>query len=228
MASAQIAFRSSKSSGAILDLKHPGHRTVLECDDLIRQYMTKHIDNWYKFAKLTHRIDIRDKDIILVSGFIKTLVWYEAAWSGMKGSRNVAFDLSGGALVASGITGLEVLRGYDLKRSVVTRSGPQARLAPTVTATDSRGNFPADQCIFLSYHRAQRRRIHHLVMRAAAGPHELPPGPGRDKPGGSISLLRAPAVWLKEHFFCLMGSVALSYEPELDPVELEFSGFVSI
>ena len=176
---AGIRFTCTNETGALLVLKRPGHKSYLNCGRRIIEYMQRHLPSWYQFATERLGIDIEEKDLIFVSGLTKTTVWAEAAFRA--GSNDCDLVLSGGALSPSSLVSgrLQVSRSRTSDPLVIYRSGPQDRL-PYWDSPPARDE-KADQCIFLNFYKMKRRIIRRpIVVQAAAGPDELPPGPEDD------------------------------------------------
>nr|VWP00121.1 S1-like domain-containing protein [Ganoderma boninense] len=134
--------------------------------------MTTHLAGWRDFANDRLGIELEAKDIILVSGFLKTTVWGTAAFSNISDSAELV--VAGGCFVPSASGAFRVSMSRGVEASVISRAGPQDRIS---TWNDSPSqDFKYDQCIFLSYYKMKYRRMIPLprIMRAAAGPHTLP------------------------------------------------------
>ena len=153
-------------------LKQPAHKTFLDCKLRIMKYMMMHLAAWCEFANEKLGIGLDEKDIIFVSGFLKTTVWAAASFS--NNGDNGELLISGGCFVpsASGEFRVSISRGVDA--SVASRVGPQDRIS--TWNDDAKQSFKCDQCIFLNYYKMKSRGMLRRpgVMRAAAGPHTLP------------------------------------------------------
>ena len=134
--------------------------------------MSEHLPSWLDFANERLGIGLEDKDIIFVSGFTKTTVWAEAAFNNTNNTSEII--VAGGCFVpsVSGDFRVSISRGLDA--SVISRVGPPGRIAPREDDADE--DYKYDQCIFLNYFKMKKRGLlrRPTVMRAAAGPHELP------------------------------------------------------
>ena len=136
--------------------------------------MTAHIEDWHTFASVKLGIDVPQEGLIFVSGYTKTSVWAVTAFNG--GSTQGELIVSGGWPVA--VSGdFRVSMSRSVNTSVFSRTGPSHRLkVPSINNTITAGpdTAAADQCIFLNYHKAKKRRKWQplKVMKAAAGPHD--------------------------------------------------------
>ena len=177
-ASASLRYQCMQTSGALLLLKENAHKWFLDCDRLIKTYMAAHIEQWYEFAAMHLMIDVKQEDLIFVSGCTKTSVWAEAAFHGTSSSGELV--VSGGWPVPALSGEFRVSLSYSADASVFSRTGPSHRMDSKIggVETEASDNGPdaisTDQCIFLNYHKAMhRKRWRPLkVMKAAAGPHD--------------------------------------------------------
>ena len=171
---AGIRFTCTEETGALLVLKDRGHKTYLDCGRHIGRYMQKHLTSWYEFAAERLGIDIEEKDLMFVSGVTKTTVWAEAAFKA--GSGDGELVLSAGALTPMPLVSGEIQlgRSHTSDPFVIYRTGPPERLLEWGGGQGIIEQY--DQCIFLNFYK-MKRRIWRQIVRAAAGPHELPPGP---------------------------------------------------
>ncbi|KAI0787411.1 hypothetical protein C8Q74DRAFT_1366301 [Fomes fomentarius] len=167
-------FESSSASGAFLLLKGHAHREYLQCTRIIKDHMKKHLPQWFKFARQHRGIDLCETDIVFVSGIVKTAVSAAVSFSHKSSKKGVSFS---GHCSFPGVTlggvGMKVESMQARYFAIDQREGPpeMARhwdtLAPEQLAQ-------CDQCIFLEYFRKSRLRGV-KEMKAAAGPHILPP-----------------------------------------------------
>ncbi|KAI0749240.1 hypothetical protein C8Q80DRAFT_1218489 [Daedaleopsis nitida] len=177
-AEATLRYQCSESSGAILLLRRPGNFEFLDCRLRIKAYMLEHFSRWYEFANSTLGIGLQDKEILFVSGFIKTADWAEAAFhsKGTSGELSITGGFQPIAPVSAGFS-VSMLRCES--PALFYRSGPTRALAPATTSSSSSQNGPAsttetfDQCVFLHYYKMKSRRLWPTI-RAAAEPQDLP------------------------------------------------------
>ncbi|TBU44308.1 hypothetical protein BD309DRAFT_42643 [Dichomitus squalens] len=166
-----LRYHCSDSSGAILLLKRAGHYELLDCRLHIKTYMLEHISRWHEFANGDLGIGLQEKEILFVSGFIKTTEWAAAAFR--SGGSNGELSISGGFLPLASVSGeFSVSMTRCDSPAVFYRSGPTRSETERLTSEDVAAS---DQCIFLHYYK-MKSRIIWPTIRAAAGPHNLPPG----------------------------------------------------
>ena len=165
-----MSYQCKAEEGALLLLKKPAHRTYLHCDLHIRRYIRENLARWCAFANDNLGIGLEEKDIIFVSGYTKTPVWAEAAFSHSSSSGELV--ISGGVPTASGDFRVSMSRAGGA--SVFSRTGPLDRASMWEKDSD-RSVEVYDQCIFLNYYKMKSRPLwRSTVMRAASGDHEFP------------------------------------------------------
>ncbi|RPD72487.1 hypothetical protein L226DRAFT_467109 [Lentinus tigrinus ALCF2SS1-7] len=172
-AAASFRYQCTTTSGALLYLRDHGHKTFLDCDRHIKKYMSTHVTSWYQFTTRRLGIDLEEQDLIFISGFTKTSIWAEVAFHNSQSNGELV--VSGGCLAPLISGELRVSTSQCVDAAVSSRIGPPNRVAGP-DGTGASADFDKhDQCIFLNYHRAKRRKLWRpRVMRAAAGPHDLP------------------------------------------------------
>ena len=187
-ASAEVGFKfqSLKDSGAFVMLDVPGKSREIESKRHIITYMRKHFDSWLEYANSEGNdglgLGIEENEIIFVCGTVKTTRWTVVAFqnsSARKMEGHVKGDIGDFA-------GVE----FSINKQVQTfsgnhyRSGPSSAYGQVMAVQDAGASdaipAKASQCIFVHYYKMRRRILwpFKAPMRAAAGPHNLPPGPG--------------------------------------------------
>ena len=200
-----LRYRCNEDSGALLLLKQPAHKTFLDCNNRIQEYMAAHLSTWCEFANDRLGIGLDDKDIIFVSGFTKTTMWAEASFSSNSDSSELL--ISGGCFVPAASGEFRVSISRDVHGSVASRVGPPGRVS---TWKDDNQAFKYDQCIFLNYFKMKRRGILRRpgVMRAAAGPHTLP---DQDDDDGPPDISSSPSAYSDSDESCYVGKVSTRF-----------------
>lgn len=168
-------------------LKQAGHATRLDCTRAVQKYMRQNLEHWHLFATDRLGIDLQDSDLIFVYGYTKTTVWAEAAFSSSSTDGELVISAGTPALGASGSFSVELSkcqlpitfhRWGPHERASVVRELDALATTPSTSAIDD----TFDQCIFLNYFK-MKSRFRRRIIRAAAGPHELPSSPPDDSPG---------------------------------------------
>lgn len=125
--------------------------------EAVRQYIHRHHASWYAFAQ-HEKYDLKEEEILLVYGWIKTSRWALATFNRSKreGTKAVSFCaapcLSNGDMFTFDRISNPII-------SVDQRSGPDwstDRAVQQVHATIS--HQPKDQTLFLRYYKLKRRR----------------------------------------------------------------------
>ncbi|TFK81792.1 hypothetical protein K466DRAFT_604210 [Polyporus arcularius HHB13444] len=170
-ATASFRYQCTTTSGALLYLRDHGHKTFFDCDRHIKKYMSTHVTSWYQFTTRRLGIDLEEKDLIFISGFTKTSIWAEVAFHNSQSNGELVVN---GGCLAPLISGeLRVSTSQCVDAAVSSRIGPANRIAESNASGTDPDKY--DQCIFLNYHKAKRRKLWRpRAMRAAAGPHDLP------------------------------------------------------
>ncbi|RPD70552.1 hypothetical protein L226DRAFT_469920 [Lentinus tigrinus ALCF2SS1-7] len=205
-AAAALRYQCTQTSGALLLLKDNAHKWFLDCDRHIKGYMAAHIEQWHDFATMRLGIDIQQEDIIFVSGCTKTSVWAEAAFHGMSSQGELV--VSGGWPVPAVSGEFRVSLSHSADASVFSRTGPSHRvkIEKGIETVPSEDAGTADQCIFLNYHKAKKRKWRPLAVMKAAGPHD--PGSSGDEDGScALSGAGSPTASEASYNVCSLMSV---------------------
>lgn len=153
--------------------------------------MKTHVDSWLEFANDRLGIGLKEQDIIFVSGFMKTTVWAEAAFSAT--SRSCELVIAGSCFVPSACGDFRVSVSRGLA-AVESRNGPLDRVATWNDGSDQKYKY--DQCIFLNYYKMKKRRDilgRPRIIKAAAGPRRLPDDDDDDDDNIAPNISQAPS-----------------------------------
>lgn len=169
-----FTFTCTDDAGALLFLGPSGQSTEILSRQLIVDHIETHFDRWLEFANHRLRLGLSENQIIFVSGTTKTSRWGVAAFRGA--TREKTGKVVGNlASVAALDFSMSIL---DAQLSTIHyRAGPPVK--PASTCPDASPQDQYDQCIFIHYYKRKRRKwpISPSIIRAAAGPHELPRNP---------------------------------------------------
>lgn len=161
----QLRFKCADEQGAVLVLQEDGAREALHPSKDLIQYIVCNHESWHRFAQDVFRLDIRESNILFVSGCIKTGAWALAAATHRAREGELVF---GGTFGTLGQATFSVSAEEQITMSVEHRCGPKSLKGD---AEDKR-----DQCVFLHYYKVKRRRVlGPKVIRAASG-EEIFPG----------------------------------------------------
>ena len=180
-----ISFELTEQQGAALVTKYPTYREDVELESAFKAYTKRHYDSWVAFAQDTGHGD--DISPVLVTGVDMTRDFAMMAYSSNGASLTSEFTTSVPGIASASASAWGTWRTEGL---VHTNCGPQLCCPPPSTAAvDSTpsGNDRTEtvldeynQCVFVRYYTMRKRAfVFPMVIKAAAGPHDLGPG-GRD------------------------------------------------
>ena len=183
------AFHATSDAGAFVMLNPPGVAEEIQSRLHIVNYVNTYFQSWFELANSTDErgfgLDLREEDIIFVCGTLKTTEWVVAAFQGniykdKEGSVSAQFD-------SVGSVGLSVHIADQRLPASHYRAGPprpaatareEGRLLGSSDTTLAAAPPDRSQCLFIHYYKMKRRLfLWKRPMQAAAGPHNLPPGP---------------------------------------------------
>ena len=182
----KLGFQITSDAGAMVMLEPPGVTEDMQSRRHVVDYMRNNFDSWLEFANAAWGLGIRPEDLLFVCGTLKTTQWALAAFQGSM-FRNQLGHISE---QLSSIGDSQVFQIFDHKiPSTNFRAGPRL---PTVHSDSNHlaDRLPRNQCLFIHYYKMKRRFWWSHPLRAAAGPHQLPPGadnrgPEAMSPGGA-------------------------------------------
>ncbi|TBU45946.1 hypothetical protein BD309DRAFT_955063 [Dichomitus squalens] len=172
------AFDQEGPSGAFLFLPGPPITESITAGGHIKWYMRENFPHWVEFANASDGwgLNLTDQDILFISGTTKTTHWKVAAWSEdvvkwKEGNKGIS-----GTFNPSAPADISVVVNGQFVPPTHVKIGPAGR-DPESQSLAARHS---DQCVFINYFKMKRRSGSAPIeyMRAAAGPHDLPPGPG--------------------------------------------------
>jgi hypothetical protein len=182
-----ISFELTEKQGAALVTRYPTYREDAELESLFKAYTKRHYDSWIAFACDTgHGDDIKP---VLVTGVDMTRDFAMMAYSNNGVNLTSEFTTSVPMAASASISAWGTWRTDGL---VHTNCGPQMCCPPTLTQTTDitpSDNGETDtvpdeynQCVFVRYYTMRKRAlVFPMVIRAAAGPHDLGPGGREDE-----------------------------------------------
>jgi hypothetical protein len=179
---ASISFELTEKQGAALVTKYPTYREDIELESRCKAYIKRHYDSWVTFACDTeHGDDIKP---VLVTGVDMTRDFAMMAYSNNGVSLASEFRVLAPMVASVSVSAWGTWRTEGL---VHTNCGPQLCYPPSLTQTtdltpsgnDDTEAIPDEynQCVFIRYYTIRKRAlIFPMVIKAAAGPHDLGPG----------------------------------------------------
>ncbi|KAH9949139.1 WD40 repeat-like protein [Amylocystis lapponica] len=177
---AGLQFQCTDEQGALLVMKEPATREELHPSRRMANYMRQNHQSWYTFATEVCDLDIEREDIIFVRGWVKTAEWAVAAFvhEGRAAQLTFSGDFTAGAnasFTLATATNVTVLPEVSAGPRGMVQQGRRASLRITGPPDlDAAQDQLHEQCVFLHYYKMKMRFFWPRVMKAAAGPHELP------------------------------------------------------
>ena len=179
---AGIAFELTRNQGAALITKHPTYREDIERELVFEDYIKKHYQSWVDFSREQgHGKNIRP---VLVTGVDLTREFATAAYSDNRARMECKFSAAVPAIASASAS---VWGSWRVEGLVHTNCGPH--LLHTTQGNRSLSESPVlestvpdgyNQCVFIRYYTLRRRIFIPMIIKAGAGPHELPRSDPRD------------------------------------------------
>lgn len=181
----RFSFEITEDRGAALATKHKTYVLDAQVESEFEDYTKRHYASWEKFAR-----DKRYGDLtrpVLVSGFDMTKDFAMVAYSNDGSSLGASLIITVPTLVTASAS---ISGTHRTRCSPHTNYGPQEdRLLTHQRAIESEfpeGNVPIefDQCVFLRYYSMRPRTLFAAfpkVIKAGAGPHNLPSRDNREE-----------------------------------------------
>lgn len=137
-------------------------------NDVMRQYMYQNHDAWYRFAKNTLGLAIKQEEILFVRGLLQTSDWAGIAAFLQEGrAGTLTFD-------TGAVAPFSVSFSAALLREVTAPI--QWRIGP-----NNSGRVKKDQTVFLQFYKMKKRMFGGpRVVKAAAEPRGTTPTPDND------------------------------------------------
>jgi len=172
-----VAFALTHKQGAALITKHPTYREDIERERTFEGYTKRHYDSWVDFAREHgHGENIRP---VLVTGVDLTREFATIAYS--DNHTHVECEFSAG-VPAMASASVSLWGSWRTQGLVHTNCGPHPfptrgnRSANESSTLESMIPDEYDQCVFIRYYTIRRRVFIPIVLKAGAGPHQLPKG----------------------------------------------------
>ena len=178
-----ISFRLAGGHGAALLTKYPTHREDVKLAGAFEKYAKEHYASWVTFAHETGHGDINP---VLVTGVDRTKDFAMLCYSNDDDDLRCEFTTS--------VPGSYAWGSWHRTGFVYTNHGPQLasplppQTAGLASSDDDDTETASDgynQCVFIRYYTMRKRLGVPRLIKAAAGPHDLPRW-GRDGEGSSV------------------------------------------
>jgi hypothetical protein len=173
---AGVAFELTRNQGAALITKHSTYREDIERELIFEGYIKKHYQSWVDFSREHgHGRDIRP---ILVTGVDLTQEFATVAYSDNHARMACKFSAAAPAVASASAS---VWGSWRTEGLVHTNCGPHL-VHPTQgdhrlsegSALESAIPDGYNQCVFIRYYTIRRRLFIPTIIKAGAGPHQLP------------------------------------------------------
>lgn len=125
-------------------------RSTVDDNYQLRHYVRDHHEAWFAFAHARGHV-VKRRDIVLVSGWIKSSEWALAACT--SSARGHKFSIT---------AGLDAAAKVDLSVHATaehTLSALQRRRPPVAASADDAAKLPKDQCLFLRFVKGEAKRF---------------------------------------------------------------------
>ncbi|GJE99314.1 WD40 repeat domain-containing protein [Phanerochaete sordida] len=171
------------SQGAALTLKDSADLEEALPSKILKAYILRNYDAWVSYALQERGLDIKPKDIVVVSGCIKTTPDWSATVFGL--SRKTAASMSVGANTAPVAAAVSGSSTFTVTSSSIHRKGPGPPSATTSGVHAVVENVKKDHCVSIKRLKVRTRVLTMSKIVAGAGYHQLP-GPG-DGSGSALN-----------------------------------------
>jgi hypothetical protein len=173
---AGITFEFTRNQGAVLITNDSTYREDIERELTFKNYIKKHYDSWVDFSRdQGHGEDIRP---VLVTGVDLTREFGTAAYSDNRARMECKFSAAVPAVASASAS---VWGSWRVEGLVHTNCGPH--LVHTVQgdrgSSEGSASEPGipdeyNQCVFIRYYTIRKWFFIPTVIKAGAGPHQLP------------------------------------------------------
>ena len=176
-----MSFELTSKQGAALITNYPTHREDIEREIKFENYTKQHYESWVDFAReQEHGEDIRP---ILVTGVHLTRQFAMVTYADNQTRMECQFSVG---VPSVGSASLSVWGSWQTQGLVHNNCGPHS--IPTqgdksTTQGSVLGSaIPEEhnQCIFIRYYTMRKKLFIPRLLKAGAGPHELPDGDTRN------------------------------------------------
>jgi len=183
-----MAFALADKRGAVLIAKHPTYREDIERERTFESYIKRHYTSWVDFAREHgHGENIRP---VLVTGVDLTREFATVAYT----DNHTRIECEFSAAVPSvASASLSVWGSWHTQGLVHTNCGPHPFHTQGSRSSNDSPTLGSvipdeyDQCVFVRYYTIRRRVFIPTIIKAGAGPHQLPKGsPGDGGAGGGV------------------------------------------
>ena len=193
---AGIAFELTQDQGGALITKYPTYQEDIQRELRFKNYTKQHYDSWVDFSREQEHGD--DIQPVLVTGVDLTREFATVAYSNNRTNIRCTFSAAVPAVASASAS---VWGSWDAEELVHTNCGPRAVRPPQGNRGSSEGSTPGsavppdeyNQCVFIRYYTIRKLLFIPMVIKAGAGPHQLPKPDPRDDSTGKEELKLQPS-----------------------------------
>ena len=187
----KMTFELTSKQGAALITNHPTSREDVERERKFVAYIKKYYESWVDFAReQDHGEDIKP---ILVTGVDLTKEFAAIAYSDNRTHMECEFSVGAPAV---GSASLSAWGSWSTPGLVHTNCGPTQGHTRTRRIQDAHGSsvsesvIPEDhnQCVFVRYYTIRKKLFVPFLLKAGAGPHQLPKENTREDDAGTAAV----------------------------------------
>jgi len=177
-----MAFELAPKRGAALITKHPTYREDIEREATFESYIKRHYNSWIEFARW--RGDGEDIQPVLVTGVDLTREFATVAYSRSRTRMRCEFSATVPDIIS---TSASVWGSWRTWGSMHTNCGPHpTQGSRNWSESPAHGSGIPDeytQCVFIRYYTIRKRFFFPTIIKAGAGPHQLPKRDHEDDDG---------------------------------------------
>jgi len=188
-----MTFELTRKQGAALITQHPTYRDEVEREHTLENYTKQHYDSWVDFARERGDGDGENVRPVLVTAVDLTREFATVAYSDNQTRMECEFSV---AVPGIASTSVSVWGSWRAQGLVHTNCGPDPFPTPrrhdpnpnehSTLESDIPGEY--DQCVFIRYYTIRKRLFIPMIIKAGAGPHQLPKGNHGDGDSGEEEL----------------------------------------
>ncbi|KZT65351.1 hypothetical protein DAEQUDRAFT_768920 [Daedalea quercina L-15889] len=168
-----VKGKGTVDQGAVLVLPTKTAESMqLLPNSLLPKYMSRNHPYWHEFATEKAQLDLKEEDIILVGGWVKTARWAVAAFA--EGGREVEVSFGAGHAALADAS-FSITAKHGLSRTWYQHFGPISDVDASNDGMSTSATRQAqDQCVFLHYYKSKRRLgiFHKFLPKAIAAAGE--------------------------------------------------------
>jgi len=173
---ARVAFELTDNRGAALVTQHPTHREDIRKVATFERYIKRHYDSWVDFASEQGYGETRP---VLVTGVHLTREFATVAYSDNQTRMECEFSATAPGVASASAS---LWGSWRTEGIVHTNYGPSPPPTRRIDGPSERSTLESEipveynQCVFIRYYTIRKLAFIPRVIKAGAGPHQLPRG----------------------------------------------------